>query len=140
MNVKQVIVMRTRFPDGKGGTFTPRKGKLVAQGAHASMKVFFDRLEDSGDECLELGPQEGWDWDVVKSWVQGRFTKVVVQVESETELLALATAALLAGLPHALIEDNGDTEFRGVPTLTALAIGPAKAEDIDPITGSLKLL
>jgi PTH2 family peptidyl-tRNA hydrolase len=138
--IKQVIVMRTRFPDGKGETFTPRKGKLIAQGAHASMKVFFDRLEDSGDDCLELGPQEGWDWEAVKSWVRGRFTKVVVHVETETELLALAHAALLAGLPHAIIEDNGDTEFHGVPTVTALAIGPADSKDIDPVTGHLKLL
>ena len=40
-----------------------------------------------------------------------------------------------AGLPTALIRDAGHTEFGGVPTLTACAIGPARVEDIDPITG-----
>ena len=35
--IKQVIVIRTKFPDGNGGLKTVRKGKLIAQGAHASM-------------------------------------------------------------------------------------------------------
>ena len=35
MNIKQVIVMRTDLG--------MRKGKMIAQGAHASMKVFFER-------------------------------------------------------------------------------------------------
>ena len=30
--VKQVIVMRTKYPDGKGGFFQLRKGELIAQG------------------------------------------------------------------------------------------------------------
>lgn len=37
------------------------------------------------------------------------------------------------------ITDVGRTEFNGVPTITALAIGPNKSEDIDKITGHLKL-
>ena len=39
MNVKQVIVLRKDL--------NMRKGKMVAQGAHASMKVFFDRFHSS---------------------------------------------------------------------------------------------
>ena len=141
MSVKQVIVIRTRYPDGKGGFFKPRTGKLIAQGAHASMKVFFDRMEDSGDGCKELGPQEGWDWQgAVLPWIEGTFTKICVGVDSEGAFKAIAPVAKDAGLPVAGIQDNGLTEFHGVKTWTALAIGPAEADDIDKITGHLKLL
>ena len=40
-----------------------------------------------------------------------------------------------AGLPTALITDGGRTEFHGVPTHTTVAIGPARADQIDQITG-----
>ena len=141
MSVKQVIVIRTRYPDGKGGFFKPRTGKLIAQGAHASMKVFFDMLGEVGDGCYDLGPREGWDWwGAVKPWVTGIFKKVVVGCMSEADLLDLYQAAQVAGLPCALIEDAGLTEFHGVLTPTCIAIGPAKSEDIDAITGGLPLL
>jgi peptidyl-tRNA hydrolase len=47
MNVKQVIVMRTKFPHPtKNGEFIkPRRGKMIAQACHASLKIFFDRME-----------------------------------------------------------------------------------------------
>lgn len=140
MTIKQIIVMRTHYPDGKGGTRKVRQGKMIAQGAHASMKVIFDHFQDSGDGRYELGPDEGWDWSVVRQWVEGKFTKIVVGVETEAELLVLRDQAAAAGLPYSLIQDAGDTEFGGVPTYTALAIGPAQAERLDPITGTLKLL
>ena len=140
MTIKQIIVMRTHYPDGKGGTRKVRQGKMIAQGAHASMKVIFDHFQDSGDGRYELGPDEGWDWSVVRQWVEGKFTKIVVGVETEAELLVLRDQAVAAGLPCALIQDAGDTEFGGVPTHTALAIGPADAERLGPITGALKLL
>lgn len=154
--IKQVIVMRTRYPDGKGGFFKPRTGKLVSQGAHASMKVFFDAgstgftwrigptgLEfrnqndphNPGDEAmlLRLTPE-------MVLWVEGLFTKVCVQVRNEEALLAIVASARVAGLPVALIEDAGKTEFHGVTTPTCCAIGPADAEAIDRITGHLELL
>lgn len=34
-----------------------------------------------------------------------------------------------------MIRDAGKTEFKGVPTRTAVAIGPAPVEAIDLITG-----
>ena len=143
MAVKQVIVVRTRYPDGKGGFFKPRTGKLIAQGAHASMKVFLD----SGGEvhesynpdlppyCIDvfLTPQ-------MAEWVNGKFTKICVRATSEEQLVALYQQAVDAGLPCALIEDAGATEFHGVPTKTCIAIGPADAAEIDRITGDLKLL
>lgn len=38
--------------------------------------------------------------------------------------------------PVALVTDNGLTEFNGVLTDTAIAVGPAPAEFIDKITGA----
>ena len=45
-----------------------------------------------------------------------------------------------ANLPNAVITDIGKTEFGGVPTVTAMAIGPADSDEINKITGHLKLL
>jgi PTH2 family peptidyl-tRNA hydrolase len=130
---KQVLVIRADL--------NMRKGKMVTQGAHAAMKVFFDRMEDAGDGRLELGPQEGWDWhNAVKPWIEGIFTKACVRVDSEDEFFAIEAKAKAAGLPCAAIQDMGLTEFHGIPTWTALAIGPAEVTEIDKITGHLKLL
>ena len=126
MSIKQVIIMRLQFPDGKGGTFKPRTGKLIAQGSHASMKVILDTPQPYPAPMQE--------------WLTTRFTKVVVRVDTEAELLAVYEAAKVAGVPCALIQDSGATEFHGVPTYTAVAVGPDVSEKIDPITGQLKLL
>jgi PTH2 family peptidyl-tRNA hydrolase len=75
----------------------------------------------------------------VKEWVLGRFKKVTLYVETDEELVALYSAAKKAGLLTALIKDAGLTEFAGVPTLTAVGIGPGNPEEIDKITGHLKL-
>jgi PTH2 family peptidyl-tRNA hydrolase len=129
---KQVIVMRTDL--------SMRKGKMIAQGAHASLKVFLDLLK-WGDRV------EGPPWpaslevDVpTYAWMTESFTKICVGVDSEAELLRVYEEAKAWWLPCALIEDNGLTEFHGVVTKTCCAIGPAWPSDIDPITGSLKLL
>jgi PTH2 family peptidyl-tRNA hydrolase len=124
--IKQVIVMRIQYPDGKGGFFKLRTGKQIAQGAHASMKVILDTPQPYPAPMQE--------------WLTTRFTKVVVQVNTEAELLEVYNKAKNAGLPCALIQDSGATEFHGVPTYTAVAIGPDLIEKIDPITLSLKLL
>jgi len=140
MKIKQVIIMRMKYPDGKGGTFSPRKGKLIAQGAHASMKVFFDKFnitprfeKDGFTACLAISEEE-------KQWIEGSFTKICLSVDSEEELISIYNQAKSAGLLCSLIEDNGLTEFHGVKTKTAVAIGPANSDEIDKITRELKLL
>jgi len=125
--IKQVIVLRKDLQ--------MTKGKLVAMGAHASMKVLLDtRQKSGGDECiLELTPD-------MREWVAGSFAKVCVYVNTEQELLDAYKRALHVGIPCALITDSGKTMFHGHPTNTCIAIGPAKSEDIDKITGEFKLL
>lgn len=106
-----------------------RKGKIAAQCAHASMAVFFAR--NQGDaEALHI-PLDG----PMSVWSSGRFAKVVLSVEGEAELLRAHELAQALRLPTAIITDSGRTEFKGVPTRTAMAIGPAAVEEVDVVSG-----
>lgn len=120
-NPKQIIVMRRKFPSG----VKLRRGKEIAQGAHASQLAT--------QRAAEL------DTPAYREWVAGPIAKICVYVETEEELVALAERARTAGLPYALVTDAGHTEFHGVPTRTALGIGPAYPDELDPITGHLPL-
>ncbi len=113
--MKQVLVLRTDL--------RMRRGKEIAQGAHASMKVVLENLDHP---------------DVV-AWLAGPVAKIALGVDSEEELLAPYAKAREKGLIAALITDAGRTDFGGVPAHTAIAIGPANAERIDEITGHPKL-
>lgn len=130
MSTKQVIVIRKDL--------NMRKGKMIAQGAHASMKVFFDRMACHDDDSIVIMPEQLTE--EMREWMQGSFTKVTLGVNSEEELINVYKSADAVGLPCSIIEDAGKTEFGGIATLTAVAIGPAKSEDIDAITGKLSLL
>jgi PTH2 family peptidyl-tRNA hydrolase len=126
MEHKQTIVLRKDL--------NMRKGKMVAQGAHASMRAI-----------LQLGHREGANFvvpldDRLEPWLLGRFKKICVSVNSEAELLRLHQEAKAAGLITALIQDAGLTEFGGIPTYTALAVGPDTSDRVDLITGALPLL
>lgn len=116
-----------------------RKGKMISQGAHASMKVFFDLMKKDNNQYSFTLP-DGSLGEEMKDWLDGIFTKVTVSVNSLEELNQIYDAVKDAGLPVSKIEDLGLTEFKGVPTVTAIAIGPAAAEKIDIFTGHLSLL
>jgi PTH2 family peptidyl-tRNA hydrolase len=118
-DIKQVIVMRNDL--------NMRKGKMVAQGAHASIAFMVNRFHRGLPSNLEL------------RWMEEGMTKICVRCDSEAELLEIAQKARAAGLTCHVITDAGLTEFDG-PTKTCLAIGPNKADEIDAITGELKLL
>ena len=118
-----------------------RKGKMIAQGAHASLSFLSNRIRNCFDDSTKSGKVK----DLLKltpeilAWIQGNFAKICVRVDSEEELIEIHKNALAAGLESSLITDSGLTEF-GKPTKTCLAIGPDKSEKIDKITGHLKLL
>lgn len=119
-DVKQVIVMRKDLK--------MRRGKEIAQGAHASMSFIVKKtIENKGFTLQEM------------EWMKGLFTKVCVRVDSVEELDKVVDAARAAGLQVEVITDSGKTEFAGVPTKTCIAIGPDMPEKIDPITGHLEL-
>lgn len=131
MGSKQVLVMK-KFPKERN----MRTGKYIAQGAHASLGALlsigkFD--EDRKNLVIPL------DNDFIYEWVIGRFTKITVYVETDSELEAIHRRASIAGIATALITDAGLTEFGGVPTLTAVGVGPDDEELINKITGHLPL-
>lgn len=114
--IKQVIVMRTDL--------NMRKGKMIAQGSHASMKVFFDRivLVHSGEffvDGAEESLQKKYDYLMrltpeMQNWLNNSFTKIVVGCSSEQELFDLKKKADEAEIVNAIILDNGNTEFKEV--------------------------
>jgi len=131
--IKQVIVMRTDL--------NCRKGKMISQGAHASMMFITSNLAYGDNPYVpRFNRMEGHFTDDEIEWIKGSFTKVVVGVGSEEDLLNLHKQATEAGLVSHYVTDLGLTEFKGIPTVTALAIGPARSSLINPITGHLKLL
>ena len=142
MEPKQVIIIRTDT-DPK-----MRKGKMVAQGAHASMvpllDSFFGPLLDRkwiiNEEERKVKANVELDMDSpLYIWLSTIFKKVVVG-GTRAELIEAYRQARILGIPCSLIEDRGLTEFGGKITLTAVAIGPDDPDKIDKITGHLKLL
>lgn len=116
-NFKQVIVIRNDLGLGKG--------KFSAQCAHASVHAF--------EKALKKEPE----W--VSEWKEQGEEKVVVKVDGEKELLDyfMEVKARFAGMP-ALITDAGRTQIPA-GTKTCFAVGPVPEEEIDKITGKLKL-
>ena len=124
-NVKQVIVMRNDLG--------MRKGKMIAQGAHASMLWLINRIKDRQANPQLFSQEE-------ERWINDKFTKICVKVNSEEELHSIYNKAKELGLTVELVTDCGLTEFHGKPTDTCLCIGPHEAEKIDIITKDLSLL
>jgi PTH2 family peptidyl-tRNA hydrolase len=101
------------------------KGKIAVQVGHASVTV--------AEETRKRRP-EWW-----KGWFDEGQCKVVVKVNSESELEDLKRGAEELGLVSAIIHDRGLTQVApGTPT--CVGIGPAPAELVDKITGELPLL
>lgn len=135
-HAKQVLVVRKDL--------NMRKGKIAAQCGHAVMKVILDRMIVRPDTDNDAATVREFLFSYPRpsawaSWLEGKYTKICVSVNSEAELLEVYEKAKLVA-PAALIQDSGLTEFGGVPTYTVVAIGPAWADEIDPITGHLPLL
>lgn len=127
--IKQVIVIRKDL--------RMRRGKEIAQGAHASMEFLRKRIhpETKSQSRYHSVKIE----DVVIHWLHNGHAKVTLQVDSEADLDKIHQDALAMGLEAHIIVDEGLTEFGGRLTKTALAIGPDYSEKIDTITKHLKL-
>ena len=129
-DIKQYIVVRKDL--------NMDYGKFGSQVAHASLKVFADRLTFMYDEWLTINRQYKEQFSKeplvdtrivntyanftkeMKIWMDSinypeiPFTKIVCEIENERKLLALYEKVQAAGIVCALITDNGNTEFRKI--------------------------
>jgi PTH2 family peptidyl-tRNA hydrolase len=116
--IKQVIVVRSDLKMGKG--------KVAAQVAHAAL--------DAAEVARRKHP--GW----YESWREQGQAKMVLKTDGgEAALEELQKQARTMGLPVSLIQDRGLTQL-DPGTTTCLGIGPGPSDEIDKVTGKLKLL
>ncbi len=111
--MKQVILCRAdlKMP----------KGKMASQCSHSAVEA-----------TLKSSPSK------IKEWRKNGMKKVILKVNSESELLLYQKKARSLNLVSALITDAGRTFFKE-STRTCLAIGPDSERKIDQITGKLKI-
>lgn len=112
MELKQVIVVRKDLKLGKG--------KLASQVAHAS---------------ISAAEKSKWK----REWLKGLQKKSVLKCRDLNELMEIYENAKNVGLPAEIIQDAGRTHIPA-GTVTCVGIGPAPEDEIDKITGKLKLL
>jgi PTH2 family peptidyl-tRNA hydrolase len=97
------------------------EGKLAAQVAHASLMAYEDADRRAKSEWKGEGQK-----------------KVVLKVDGESAVFELADEADRKGLPHAVVRDAGHTQL-DPGTVTAIAVGPAREDLVDEVTGDLSL-
>ena len=105
--IKQVIIIRKDLK--------MRRGKEAAQVAHASMQVFLNKMsviEYNKEPINYIGTYFCNFTDEMISWIDNSFTKVVVSCNSEEELFDLKKQAEDLNIINAIIQDNGETEFK----------------------------
>ena len=119
MELKQVILIRTDLKLSKG--------KACSQSAHASVDAVLKALKSKAGE------------EKVKAWKKQGMMKIAIKVSSEKELYKYMQMAKDNGMVTSIITDAGRT-FVAPGTVTCGCIGPADIDEIDEITGKLKIL
>lgn len=101
------------------------KGKIAAQVAHAAVKATL--------ACGERDPA------LLDAWFKTGQKKICVKGDSAQHLEQLSIDAKKNGLLANKIHDAGHTQIPA-GSFTVLALGPCRDEDVETITGDLKLL
>lgn len=150
---KQIIIARRDLDMSSG--------KLAAQVSHASMAFLtnlirdrnytmpisrgslkeWDELSDENDnEIVGYDFEYTFDKDLYKQWIDGEFTKCVLQAKNKNQLLKAKTMAEELGMKEGedffLIHDNCHTELTPEEdgrTLTCIGFKPMSSEIIDKI-------
>jgi PTH2 family peptidyl-tRNA hydrolase len=102
-----------------------KKGKIAAQVGHGAVKAALD--------CASKNPA------CMDAWLSSGQAKICLKGVDDEQLLLLQQQAKDAGIQAISIRDAGRTQIPA-GSLTVVAIGPARDDDLDPITGTLKLL
>jgi len=114
-------------------------GKTSAQVAHASLGVLLYGHRDPLYTEVRLNDDEA-----VQSWLQGRFTKLVIYVKTKQKLLNLSERLDNLGIHTKLIYDSCFTvltpEEPDGSTLTCMGVIPIKRADAPKCLKKLRLL
>ncbi|ETW04466.1 peptidyl-tRNA hydrolase [Aphanomyces invadans] len=114
---KMVLVVRNDLKMGKG--------KVAAQCGHATLGAY--------KRAVKRTPH------AIECWETLGQAKVALKVESEGEMMELASRAKDLGLVHYIVVDAGRTQIAS-NSRTVLAVGPAPIGAINNLTGHLKLM
>lgn len=101
------------------------KGKIASQASHAAVLCY--------QKALDTNKKVAMEWSL-----KGQ-PKIVLKVDSQSELEELYSQSKQSHLTCALVRDAGRTQIES-GTATALGIGPDYVEKIDSIVKHLKLL
>jgi len=101
------------------------KGKIAAQVGHASVESFL-RTGSTHPHLLD-------------AWLASGQKKICLKAKDEDVFETLITQAKRDNIPFHLIRDAGHTQIPS-GSKTVLALGPYGEEELDSITGELKLL
>ena len=138
---KQIIIAR------KDLNMSP--GKLAAQVSHGSMAfltwMIRNKATYSEADCFDgydkiYTANLAFDKDLYEQWIDGEFTKCVLQAKNKNQLLKAKTMAEDLGMTEGkdfwLIKDNCHTELEPEEdgrTLTCIGFRPMDSEIIDKI-------
>lgn len=120
-------------------------GELVVQVTHAAARALMkaiskegrvDQLRTDSEDWVYLEAPEGQD-SPLTDWFQSDMAKIYASVDSEEALLELDRRAREAGVTTALIQEDGLTEFPGMPIYTALGFEPLEASRADAFVEGL---
>ena len=143
MGYKQIIIAR------KDLNMSP--GKLAAQVSHGSMAFLTWMIRNnyskwiSDNDTTYYSSELIFDKDIYEQWINGSFTKCVLQARNRNHLLKAKAMAeelgMVEGVDFFLIKDNCYTELEpeeigedGIPRcLTCIGFRPFDSELIDKI-------
>lgn len=132
---KQIIIARKDL--------NMSSGKLAAQVSHGSMAFLIWMIRDNSHPLACQGEYESKfriENDLYEQWIDGEFTKCVLQAKNKNQLLKAKTMAEELGMREGkdfwLIYDNCHTELEPEEngrTLTVIGFKPMDSEIIDQI-------
>eukprot|EP00013_Stygamoeba_regulata_P021311 CAMPEP_0177661684 /NCGR_PEP_ID=MMETSP0447-20121125/18839_1 /TAXON_ID=0 /ORGANISM="Stygamoeba regulata, Strain BSH-02190019" /LENGTH=155 /DNA_ID=CAMNT_0019167101 /DNA_START=115 /DNA_END=582 /DNA_ORIENTATION=- len=115
---KMVMCVRTDLKMGKG--------KAAAQCCHATLGAYQRAMRKPKFASM------------VEGWEQRGQAKVALKINSQEEMQELEAAATAEGLNSYIVVDAGRTQIPS-GSWTVLAIGPGPVDQINKVTGMLKL-